>query len=763
MPLKLSKLRKFKLTWLLAAQTVLWLLVFSIPLVFAWFMRGDNVFELEKSAWFDIGTLVFSFLVIGRLLFEGFDRKQWLTRSAWLKYWLIPAIFMGFWLLSLIWSVDPTASFFGLNDRQMGVKNMLFGGLFFAAAVFHLSAISASWRRQLVAAIIISANISALYAVLQIVGIDIYSWSEPPLATGRSTSSFGQPNFLASFLVLVWPLAIYAAVTAKKFYARSFWIGSAVLQFLALLTTGSRSAWLAFALGVLIFIFFVLIFWRQKLIPVWRRYRLWLLAGGLLVLLAGGFLFMKNSSLSQRISSAADLNGGSVGIRLKFWKVSLEGVKEHPWLGYGPENQEQVITPRYEKDWSLFGQVNASSNRAHNFVIDLLLTGGIFGLIIALLWYASFFRLAYLCRRSPESAGLALALAFGLGMYLISLMFGFSVITTEMYVWFFLALLTVMAADYPASSAMPAIRPRLAGLLLLLLAILAAWQISFEANRLRCDIVFKNMRMALGSKDYIVAVQDYQQLVRLDVHDSYYAYYFADQLPLSASEVSNPALVTLLQTVGQSILSSYDSLNANKDYVTAKIEAFSGNTPAALAAFDRLIADVPNLPRAQFFKAKVLEDDNQLDKALGSFNAAEADLPPVSGAWPDLSTWQRATDYYRSLIQVERGDIRLLQKDYAGAEADYLAARQSYPQDTSLYKKLADTYYLRGDLQTAIRYNLDGFDRQPEASNWPLALAILYNQTGDRPQALHYIDLALKLDPNNPMIKNVNQELSNKK
>ena len=94
------------------------------------------------------------------------------------------------------------------------------------------------------------------------------------------------------------------------------------------------------------------------------------------------------------------------------------------------------------------------------------------------------------------------------------------------------------------------------------------------------------------------------------------------------------------------------------------------------------------------------------------------------------------------------------------AEKYYQIAYLNNPVDFTLFKKIADTYYLRGNLDEAIKYNERGFSRSPKDYNWPLALASLYYEKKELVRALKFLNDALNLSPDNQELINLKKKFS---
>lgn len=136
----------------------------------------------------------------------------------------------------------------------------------------------------------------------------------------RAFSIIGSPNILGVLFVLFMPITMGLAASAKRWSARLFYLVSLGFMTLGLFFTLSRGSWLAFALSLAIFAFFI----NWKLIMHLGA------LGGVLLLSGGGFsqrlLFM--FSPTYLIKSAA-------GGRILRWTTGIEEWIQSPFLGLG--------------------------------------------------------------------------------------------------------------------------------------------------------------------------------------------------------------------------------------------------------------------------------------------------------------------------------------------------------------------------------------------------------------------------------------------
>ena len=107
---------------------------------------------------------------------------------------------------------NSQVNFFGSYWRQDGAISWWYLFAWFGLVV---SYINVSQRKDFLIkiaspALIVSASLASLYGICQFFGFDFLAWPESPLLS-RIFSTFGQPNFLAGFLILIIPFTTYLA------------------------------------------------------------------------------------------------------------------------------------------------------------------------------------------------------------------------------------------------------------------------------------------------------------------------------------------------------------------------------------------------------------------------------------------------------------------------------------------------------------------------------------------------------------------------
>ena len=206
------KIAKAKLNDFLIEATYL-SIVFLIPVYFNFFFLSNDPFESSKMIIFR--SLLFILLLLSVWKISFLQNRKEILKLVFKKYFFIPVILLLYMGISLTWSVNWSWSLFGSSFRQISFINEIFFFLFLFLLFINLVLNNDKGKayRRLFISISLSAFVVSLYAVLQYFGIDFLSWQEPAVITKRAISTLGQPNFLASFLLLSIPFTFYLIIS----------------------------------------------------------------------------------------------------------------------------------------------------------------------------------------------------------------------------------------------------------------------------------------------------------------------------------------------------------------------------------------------------------------------------------------------------------------------------------------------------------------------------------------------------------------------
>jgi hypothetical protein len=177
-------------------------------------------------------------------------------------------------------------------------------------------------------------------------------------ALPRFTLWFTHANLAGHTLVLVG-LILLASL-------RSLWLGIpvAVLMFSCIYFTGSRAAWLASLIALLLL-------W----IMAKAKQRLWLFTAGVM----GALLSLSFRDVALGSFRVFNLEDGNTVTRTEIWRVAWPGMLEYPWTGVG------AGSPNFVAFWENNPEAPAQiAAHAHNFWLQFAVSFGVPGLVSSL-------------------------------------------------------------------------------------------------------------------------------------------------------------------------------------------------------------------------------------------------------------------------------------------------------------------------------------------------------------------------------------------
>ena len=333
-------------------------------------------------------------------------------------------------------SVDYTAILFFLCIMLAGVLSLfpmdslnylIYYFITFLSMVILISSIESQNELDILIKIVaVCTLLTAIYGVYQwkVVGVAVDP-SQTDLAInkdlgGRVFSTMGNSNIYGELLVLTIPFFAAIFLNEKKLYSKIFWIVLCLPVLLILFKTGSRSAWVSFAVSVFVFVFF----WNKKLIP-------------LLLLLGAAAIPFLPPSIYRRILTIFNPNDTSVNYRMKILDSALPMLRDYWATGVGLGSRVAgTVFQRYKA----FGLTTAA--HTHNLFIQLWLEAGISALVTL---FALLFRIVKntfeAVREKTNPAAVNIMLAS------ISSVAGLMVMGFADYVWFYNRILYMFWID----------------------------------------------------------------------------------------------------------------------------------------------------------------------------------------------------------------------------------------------------------------------------------------------------------------------------
>jgi tetratricopeptide (TPR) repeat protein len=456
------------------------------------------------------------------------------------------------------------------------------------------------------------------------------------------------------------------------------------------------------------------------------------------------------------------------------WQAALKIIKNRSigriLLGSGLGSQRFYLPKYYRPEFAIYESPNIYLDYVHNDILDTLLTSGVLGLIsylslIGLIFYFGF--------KGMRENILSLFLLTGLVGYLISLQFSFHIMSTLPYFWLFIILLLIIPLKQdPALAVTNSIR----------LTDDQQWNseiIGQQNNRilknfsivlivfLTCFLIWWfNLRLYLAShyllkatleklKNNWSAMVKYHELsVKYQPDNPYFRQQFALALLQSAPFQKNPDQIIKFYDLGINqikaipfqewpiearhwiawLLTEKANFTHNQnDFREAKkaYQELADFTPGTALVYNNwcglLVAE-----------QKWMESIKMCQKAISLY--------------PDLNHPQLNSEHREKIIAelisvYHKLAIAYFQlQDYQTSLSYYEKILHLDPNQTIIWLKIAQIYYLQKDIETAINKLYHGYIREPQNSQWALILSDLYQEKGDLEKANYWSMIAKTLN-----------------
>ena len=265
------------------------------------------------------------------------------------------AAYLSMSVLATLASVHPAGS---LRDLAIIAVS---GGVIFA--IMNLKNRQA-WYGLLASAAAVATSVAAYGLYQAIRGVNVLSmhWLDPktnPGLTTRVFSTFGNPNILAEYLLLVVPAVVGLLWSERDILKKLLFTAIVAVTALCMVLTFSRGAWLGTGLAVLVFLAIM-------------EARALLLAP--IVALAGYFFLPP--VIHARLASIVNLRDASNAYRMNIWIAALHMIKDYWVTGVGLGYRSFMLV---YQDYKLRAQVAWHS---HNQYLEQFVELGIMGLAL---------------------------------------------------------------------------------------------------------------------------------------------------------------------------------------------------------------------------------------------------------------------------------------------------------------------------------------------------------------------------------------------
>lgn len=613
------------------------ILGFTVPLVL--YFKTSELFEFNKMVITYLLTTYILFAWAVKCVLEG----KIIFRKTLIDIPLL--LFVLSQTISTLLSIDRQTSIFGYYSRFHGglLSTLAYSVLYWA----FVSNMNSKNTKTFLYSLLGAGIISSCYGVLQHFGIDKNIWVQD--VQQRVFSTFGQPNWMAAWLVAVLPI-IWTLLMKdqEKTYLKNTLLAISALLYWALLYTKSRSGILAFF--VLLFLYFgSLTLVDNRVIQKSKSLVAKIIVPFFLLTLFIGtpwtpsLLSQPNSNVQQEkeeltTPSGTVLESGGTDsgkIRLIVWRGALGVWKQYPIFGSGVETfaysyyQKRPIEHNNVSEW------NYLYNKAHNEFLNFLATTGLVGLgtyigLVAAIFYVGI-------KQLKKAKTWAITLLAAVTAILITNFFGFSVVPVALLFFLYPAIvLSVDKEKHSEAGKLEKIEPTKIGISLMCLLVFG-WIVYLIAQYWHADTIYTKGKDYNSSGDYSKAFETLSQAIKLNPGEANY------HIELAKS-ASNLSIIAYTQEEATA------SANLTK-FSLAKVEAsskLSPNNPVLLMSQAQVLL---NLHTIHPEVASELISKLEYAKTLSPTNPR---VPHSLGiVYARIGQPQRSLEYFKQAIELK--------------------------------------------------------------------------------------------------------------
>jgi O-antigen ligase len=363
-----------------AIKTLFFVAVIGTPLFY--FKWGIYPYVVPKTAFFEVIVELLFFLWLALAIKDRRYRPK-MTPLLWGM-----AAFLVMLTIASLLGVDPWRSFFSSYVRALGV-----------VAIYHLAALALvasalktelPWKKIWYS----SFSVSILTVILAALQLKIQNLLLVEVVVGRAGATFGNPTFLAGYLLfnifiagyyLLARRAGHAAVSAGEmvFLAATIAVGA-----VGIFITQTRGDILGLFAGILALIALFVVRPPETGYRLFRLRAFYGVLFSLSLVLVGGIWFTRTNPVwsgvpgLDRLKNISLASDGENAPRLIAFGAAWKGFLDRPLTGWGPDNFNVVSNKYYDPHVLEYGYGESDFDKPHNVPLEELATGGI-GLFLA--------------------------------------------------------------------------------------------------------------------------------------------------------------------------------------------------------------------------------------------------------------------------------------------------------------------------------------------------------------------------------------------
>ncbi len=396
-------------------------------------------FVFPKAIWFRTTVLLMTGCYAGLL---AMDWQKYKPRLNWVSGAI--GLFFVSWVISTYVGADPYRSMWDGHERMLGLFTFAHYILFFII----LSAVIKTreeWR-----------NLSMWFAgtgiFIMLIGV-IQKFNTDFLynhGSVRVGGTLGNPIYLGAlgfFMAALGAWLVFSSTPKEKWQQ---WFGgiAALFGVVGIFLSDSRGPFLGLLAAVGMALLLVT-FSKKVSLPIRKTLGGVMLGGIVLIAVLFSFrhtAFVDSIPVIGRLATVS-ISGGTVSTRLMAWEIAIEGWKQKPFFGWGPNNYAYVFNQNYRPEFlEIGGWAETWFDNAHNILLNTLTVQGAFGLLIYIGIFGAAATLAvknWRAGKIPQST-MIFFLSFLVG-HLVQNIFVFENLTSYLYFYFVLAMIAAPA------------------------------------------------------------------------------------------------------------------------------------------------------------------------------------------------------------------------------------------------------------------------------------------------------------------------------
>ncbi|MFH1096560.1 MAG: O-antigen ligase family protein [Candidatus Desantisbacteria bacterium] len=649
-------------------------------------------------------------------------------------------VFLFSCVLSTCFSILPYMSMIGEYKRSEGLLTLIN-----YAALCYLSANIVReivWIKKGAIIIVAVGVIAAVCGILQPFGIDLSRWG----SGGIPISFFGNQNYVGGYMAMVIFLGMGLLLSSNtKWHIILAGIGS-LLIYACLIITKNRGGFLGLLAGLIIFA----ILNRAE---VWKKRKMVAISGLIIILTTAGLCLNEKTSPLPKLAGTIQIvksegkgkieAAGTFANRIQIWKTTMGVIMDSPIFGVGPDALRMAATKHETLGFiRAEGGYNTLIDKAHNEMLDIAATRGLFGLAVYLWVLISFFILAGRLWKGglkyPDKWLISASIA-AVVSYLIQNEVGFGVVPTSVLFWVLIGSVAGIGIGAKPVSRTLSINPLVRIILPVAAIILCVILIRYSFFACKADVYYKNALALSQQQDLDQAIYMYEKALEYNPGEEFY---YGEMLAVysTLSDRSRESFDKLLKRAEDAVRINpqhayyYNILSSTygKAYVVY------GDTSARGKAIDAC-------NRALELKPLFGDPHNNLAAIFVYENKYKEAMDEISRA---IKIYPKNAEYHRILgeLQVQQG---LKKEGIASLEK----AVKYDSTIVSAWASLGRFYFEAGSLSKACKMMQQAVMLNPNNPKYHGDLGSIYFKQGMLDKATCEFNAALKLAPNNAYLQ----------